>query len=249
MGSESDADTMDARVEALARYLAIEANHAGGDAAGVKKSIADAGWHQYVDEAAKYVAASDAVAQAPQQPMAGRYGWNHDMDAMPWAITLLFLEAMDADGIEVARLGLRSEAGAAVAWAYLPGVVDNASPPREQDVQRLSAARKSELVKGLCVLHERLLLAHQQRDFIDTAGLDGEITLILDAATALDRSDRAIAAARREALEQAIDRVDSAYPPDTIETSHQVQIFSDMKAFFVSRIRALIQSQPLQEER
>lgn len=67
--------------------------------------------------------APSALSAARQQGVLEgleRQGWNTDMPAMPWAVTLLFLDQMDSDGMETVRLGLRDEAGNAAAWAMLP---------------------------------------------------------------------------------------------------------------------------------
>lgn len=86
------------------------------------------GWVKLID--LSIVLPASALSAARQQGVLEereRQGWNTDMPAMPWAVTLLFLDKMDSDGMETVRLGLRDEAGDAVAWAMLPAAIRGAS--------------------------------------------------------------------------------------------------------------------------
>lgn len=73
-----------------------------------------------------------AILAARAQPPAG-YDWCTDMRDLPAAVTLIFKDAVDADGCEMVRFGLSTDAGGAVAWSHLPDVIAHPADPAAPD--------------------------------------------------------------------------------------------------------------------
>lgn len=94
---------------------------------------------QIGESLALYVIPPLTLPAGEAQPVAWR--WNRDMTKLPAAITLLFLEPMDKDGMETVRLGLAADAGSAIAWSHLPEQGRASPEPGEDEVERLYKLR------------------------------------------------------------------------------------------------------------